>query len=196
MEKSLNGEFLRMQQLAGIENKYTDILLELKKPEIQNNFKKLDSDSKTLVKDVIDDLKGEGYSPIEIIDDLNNLFKNLQKSDIKPKSTKGIGTLFSLARSRKKNLKEADKGTLTDINQLDNLQVGDTFKWGGQELPDAKYKGYLINDTGVGVASNLGLKKIDTESGLIPQEEYNGSSWSAGGALIMIQVLLITTLPL
>ena len=30
----------------------------------------------------------------------------------------------------------------------------------------------MINDTGIGVASNLGLKVIDTKSGLIPQEEY------------------------
>ena len=138
MEKSLNGEFLRMQQLAGIEFKSNDILLEFAGDnKIQQNYQKLQPESKEFIKNVLDDIKQAGYSPKEVFKELNKLkvFK----------SSKDFLRAFQSIITPNKPLSEADKGSFTELSQLNQLEPGDIFKWDGDSLPDAEYEGILIN---------------------------------------------------
>jgi len=134
----LSEEFYRMQELAGIQSKHNGILLEFAGDnKIQQNYQKLQPESKEFVQNIIDNIKQAGYSPKEIFQELNKLkvFKN----------SKDFLTTFQSIITPKKSLDEADKGSFTELSQLDQLEPGDTFKWDGDSLPDAEYKDAPIN---------------------------------------------------
>jgi hypothetical protein len=158
----MNQQFLRMQQLAGIKpakedyNEVIDILVELHLhtnyyskgilkeninegiiDSLKNKFKDLKPQSKKFIQNTISDIKKKA-NPVNFLKDLASLPKF--------SSTSEFVRAYQIAKtlSSKKNINEADRGSFTSLDQLKELQPGDTFVWNGELMPDATYNGEKI----------------------------------------------------
>jgi hypothetical protein len=97
--------------------------------KLKSGIKDLSSKAKNRAKSAIDKINSAISDPKQALKDLAKIQKLYSKTPTK-KFIKDLQ--YAASFSNKSDLKEADQGSFTDMEQITGLEGGDTFTWNGE----------------------------------------------------------------